>query len=72
MHRIMCIGLIALPVYLYDAKPSLASCGNLPIITATFINQNQSITTQTNLAPWQISSREDQTGDCVRHGNCRG
>ncbi|MBD2469277.1 MULTISPECIES: hypothetical protein [unclassified Nostoc] len=77
MNRIICIGLIALPAYLYNAELSLASSGNLltvntPMsISTAFISHSHSINTQPNLAPWLISSREDQTGDCLRDGSCR-
>jgi hypothetical protein len=71
MYRIICIGLMALPAYLYNAEPSLASGGDLPILSTTFINHAHSLNTQLNLVPWQISSREDQTGDCYRDGSCR-
>jgi len=71
MLRIICIGLMALPAYLYNAEPSVASSSDVPIPTTTFINQIYSINTQTNLAPWLFSSREDQTGECLRHGGCR-
>ncbi|MCC5638035.1 hypothetical protein LC593_19795 [Nostoc sp. CHAB 5844] len=71
MHRIICIGLMALPAYLYNAEPSLAKSGDVPIFTTNFIGHSHSINTQPNLALWQISSREDQTGDCLRYGRCR-
>jgi hypothetical protein len=77
MHRMMCIGLIALPAYLYNAEPSLARSGDVLIINApmsistAFISHSHGINTQRNLVPWLISSREDQTGDCLRDGSCR-
>lgn len=71
MHRIICIGLMALPAYWYNAELSLASSGNVLISTTAFSGDSHGINTQSNLMPWQISSREDQTGDCLRYGRCR-
>jgi hypothetical protein len=77
MHRIICIGLMALPAYLYNAEPSLASSSNVPIVNnqisdlTASTRHRHSINTQQHLAPWRISSREDQTGDCLRDGSCR-
>jgi len=71
MRRIICIGLMALPAYWYDAEPSLASSADVPILTTSVISNSFSIKTRPNLLPWQLSSREDQTGDCNRDGSCR-
>ncbi|MBD2299301.1 hypothetical protein H6G80_29070 [Nostoc sp. FACHB-87] len=70
MYRIICIGLIALPAYLYNAEVSLASSNiNVPIITAK-INK-YSVYTKVKRSPQRFASREDQTGDCLRIGRCR-
>ncbi|BAY19232.1 hypothetical protein NIES21_50920 [Anabaenopsis circularis NIES-21] len=69
MYRIICIGLMALPAYFYNAEPSLASDKHVSIIANN--STSHSINTQINLVPWRIFSREDQTGDCLRHGKCR-
>ncbi|AFY41605.1 hypothetical protein Nos7107_0943 [Nostoc sp. PCC 7107] len=69
MYRIICVGLMALPAYLYNAEPTLASNGNVFIIATNITNTSKN--TQDSLVPWCISSREDQTGDCLRYGRCR-
>ncbi|WP_375499611.1 hypothetical protein [uncultured Nostoc sp.] len=75
MNRTICIGLIALPVYLYNAQLGntcssdvLIVENQLPIITALVVHNTNS---QLEKFPWQISARDDQTEDCLRAGTCR-
>ncbi len=75
MNRTICIGLMALPVYLYTAEASFASSGNIPILKdqISIINALtvHSKNTQLHLAPWQIFARDEQTGECLRSGDCK-
>ncbi len=74
MNKTIYIGLMALPVYLYTAEASFASSGNIPTlkdqisIINTFIYSKN---TQLNLVPWQIFARDEQTGECLRSGECK-
>ncbi|MFS0513325.1 hypothetical protein ACEYW6_01090 [Nostoc sp. UIC 10607] len=75
MNRTICIGLMALPVYLYNAQlGNTCSSGvsivenQLPIITALIVYNTNTLS---HKFPWQISARDDQTEDCLRAGTCR-
>jgi hypothetical protein len=74
MNRTIYIRLMALPVYLYTAEASFASSANIPILkdqisinTLTIHSNN----TQLHLVPWQIFARDEQTGECLRSGECK-
>jgi hypothetical protein len=75
MNRKICIGLMALPVYLYNAQLSTTYNSDvsivenqLSIITALVVYSTNS---QLDRFPWQMSARDDQTEDCLRAGTCR-
>lgn len=75
MNRTICIGLMALPVYLYNAQLGNTYSSDvsivedqLPIITALVVYSPNS---QFDKFSWQISARDDQTEDCLRAGTCR-
>jgi hypothetical protein len=74
MNRKIYIGLMALPVYLYNACSSFASSdvpifnSKVPITTAVIA---VSTNAQLKIVPWQISARDDQTEDCLRAGICK-
>ncbi|MCC5642027.1 hypothetical protein LC607_03430 [Nostoc sp. CHAB 5824] len=75
MNRTICIGLMALPVYLYNAQLGKTCSSDvsivenqLPIITALVVYSTNS---QSDKFPWQILARDDQTEDCLRAGTCR-
>lgn len=71
MNRTIWIGLMALPVYLYNANLNFAD-GN---VVTSFLKPLSIVTDGTNaqspIAPWQISARDDQPEDCLRDGICR-
>ncbi len=75
MNRTICIGLMALPIYLYNAQLGNTSSSGVSIVE----NQLLTITplvvhspnSQSDKFPWQISARDDQTEDCLRAGICR-
>ncbi|MEH2254165.1 hypothetical protein [Nostoc sp.] len=75
MNRTICIGLMALPIYLYNAELGNTCSSDVAIVE----NQLSRITalvvystnTQSHKFPWQISARDDQTEDCLRAGTCR-
>ncbi|WGV28108.1 hypothetical protein [Halotia branconii] len=75
MNRTICIGLMVLPVYLYAAEASFASSGSIPILKDQISIINvltvHSKNTQLHLAPWQIFARDEQTGECLRSGDCK-
>ncbi|NDJ21995.1 hypothetical protein GS682_10170 [Nostoc sp. B(2019)] len=74
MNRKIYIGLMALPVYLYNACSIFASSdvpifnSKVPITTAVIA---VSTNAQLKIVPWQISARDDQTEDCLRAGICK-
>ncbi|MBE9035664.1 hypothetical protein [aff. Roholtiella sp. LEGE 12411] len=74
MNRTIYIGLMALPVYLYNVCSSFASTDvpifnyKVPITTALIaVSTNAKL----HIVPWQISARDDQTEDCLRAGICK-
>ncbi|MEH1871979.1 hypothetical protein [Nostoc sp.] len=75
MNRTICIGLMALPVYLYNPQLGNTYSSDVSIVE----NQPAIITAQVVYSPnshldkflWQISARDDQTEDCLRAGTCR-
>ena len=72
MNRIICIGLMALPVYLHKGTPSFVSSSDAVMVkndVTTFITY--SINAQAPMPPWQISARDDQAEDCLRLGICK-
>ncbi|MEH1974955.1 MAG: hypothetical protein V7L02_17430 [Nostoc sp.] len=75
MNRIICIALMALPVYLYNVELNNTYSSDVtivknqfPIITALIA---YSTNAQSGILPWQISARDDQTEDCLRAGICK-
>jgi hypothetical protein len=76
-----CVGLIALPVFLWNAGQTFASSGvaifkhQIPETTA--FSFTQIITNITNIdyqlqaVPFQLSARDDQTEECLRAGSCK-
>ncbi|WP_193199409.1 hypothetical protein [Nostoc sp. MG11] len=74
MNRKIYIGLMALPVYLYNACLSFAS-SDVPIFNSKVPITTAVIAVSTNprlkIVPWQISARDDQTEDCLRAGICK-
>ncbi|WP_228014438.1 hypothetical protein [Fortiea sp. LEGE XX443] len=66
---------MALPVYFYNAEPSLASSDDVlivnPHLSIAIAFMSNSINTLSNLPPWHVLARDDQTGDCIRDGMCR-
>ncbi len=75
MNRTICIALIALPVYLYNADLGNTWSSDVPIIQnqLPMITAPMSYSTnpQSHILSWQISARDDQTEDCLRAGICR-
>ncbi|MDZ8186107.1 MAG: hypothetical protein RMX96_14795 [Nostoc sp. ChiSLP02] len=74
MNRTICIGLMALPVYLSNAQLGNV-CSNvlivknhLPSIAFLMVDSTNA---QLDILPWQISARDDQTEDCLRTGICK-
>jgi len=69
MNRTIYIGLMALPVYLYNACLSFSILNyKVPITTALIA---VSTNAQLHTVPWRISARDDQTEDCLRAGICK-
>ncbi|MEH2322162.1 MAG: hypothetical protein V7K32_00880 [Nostoc sp.] len=75
MNHTICIGLMALPVYLYNLQLGNTYSSDVsivenqpPIITAQVVYSTNS---QLDKFLWQISARDDQTEDCLRAGTCR-
>ncbi|MBD2517126.1 hypothetical protein H6G93_19320 [Nostoc sp. FACHB-973] len=74
MNRTICIGLMALPIYLSNAELGNV-CGNLSIVKNQLPKIAALVVYTTNapsgILPWQISARDDQTEDCLRSGICK-
>jgi hypothetical protein len=75
MNRIICIALMALPVYLYSGELGNTCSGDVTIVKNQFPTIAALIACRTNaqscILPWQISARDDQTEDCLRAGTCK-
>ncbi|WP_392533512.1 hypothetical protein [Nostoc sp. C117] len=75
MNRTICIGLMALPVYLSNAGIGFAygsdviNVKNQYSIVAAFMVY--STNASSGILPWQMSARDDQTEDCLRSGICK-
>lgn len=74
MNRTICMGLMALPVYLYNSGVGFASSG-VPFFKQMFpITVAQSATNtdaQLYIVPLAIAARDDQPEDCLRSGICK-
>ncbi|RCJ22573.1 hypothetical protein A6S26_20735 [Nostoc sp. ATCC 43529] len=74
MNRTICIGLMALPIYLSNAE-----LGNVYSNVSIVKNQVSNIAAlvvysknaPSGILPWDISARDDQTEDCLRSGICK-
>ncbi|MBN4001929.1 MULTISPECIES: hypothetical protein [unclassified Nostoc] len=75
MNRIICIALMALPVYLYNVELGNTSSSDVTIVKNQYPTIAALIAYSTNaqlrILPWQISARDDQTEDCLRAGTCK-
>ncbi|MEH2083329.1 MAG: hypothetical protein V7K89_26150 [Nostoc sp.] len=75
MNRIICIALMALPVYLYNVELSNTFSSDVTIVKKQFPTAAALIAYSTNaqsgVLPWQTSARDDQTEDCLRAGTCK-
>ncbi|MHC5741953.1 MAG: hypothetical protein ACYTXT_08590 [Nostoc sp.] len=75
MNRIICIALMALPVYLYNVELGNTCSSDVTIVKNQFPTIAALIAYSTNaqlrILPWQISARDDQTEDCLRFGTCK-
>ena len=75
MNRIICIALMALPVYFYNVELGNTSSSDVTIVKNQYPTIaaliTYSINAQLRILPWQISARDDQTEDCLRAGTCK-
>ncbi|MBN3879512.1 MULTISPECIES: hypothetical protein [unclassified Nostoc] len=75
MNRIICIALMALPVYLYNVELGNTYSSDVTIVKNQLPTIAALIAYSTNaqlrILPWQISARDDQTEDCLRFGTCK-
>ncbi|MGV0104323.1 hypothetical protein [Nostoc sp. DSM 114167] len=75
MNRIICIALMALPVYLYNVGLGNTSSSDVAIVKNQYPTIATLIANSTNaqlrILPWRISARDDQTEDCLRAGTCK-
>jgi hypothetical protein len=68
------LGLIAFPIFLYNASPSFASNStpvlrqNSPLFTEVIVT---SINARLHMMSLLVSARDDQTEDCLRAGSCK-
>ncbi|WP_414753526.1 hypothetical protein [Anabaena sp. CCY 9910] len=75
MNRQIYISLMALPMCFFHAWVNIFSGSNV----SSFMTQTVSTTavmtysknTQSQMIPWQISARDEQTGDCLRQRKCK-
>ncbi|MBD2678710.1 MULTISPECIES: hypothetical protein [Nostoc] len=74
MNRTICIGLMALPIYLSNAELGNVY-SNVSIVKNQLSNIAALMVYSTNapsgILPWDISARDDQTEDCLRSGICK-
>ncbi|MBD2361535.1 hypothetical protein H6G36_10140 [Anabaena minutissima FACHB-250] len=75
MNRRIYIGMVALPIYLYNADVNLISHSE----ASSFTNQlfainvviDQKANNQSQVRSWQIADGRDQTEDCLRRRDCK-
>jgi hypothetical protein len=75
MNRRIYLGMVALPIYLYNADVNLISHSKAPSFTNQLFAINfvvdQKANDQSQMRLWQIADGRDQTEDCLRRRDCR-
>jgi hypothetical protein len=67
MNKQICMSLMILPICLYSSTPKMTNIGLLLFRPAIF---SQTVT-PLHFSPTVLSSRDDQTEDCLRTGGCK-
>lgn len=74
MNRRICITLMALPIYFYNAGVDLVS-SDLSSLTHQMLSIYSVVENSQNtplpITPGRISARDEQTGDCWRQRRCK-
>ncbi|AFY48664.1 hypothetical protein Nos7524_2846 [Nostoc sp. PCC 7524] len=75
MDRRIYIGIMALPIYLYNAGVNIVISDDAPSCTnqllATTALMSDDTNTNSQIIPGQISTRDEQTEDCLRRRTCK-
>jgi hypothetical protein len=74
MNRRIYISLMALSICFSNAGVNLVSGSNVVIFSLDqrhFFLMTDSKNTQLQMIPWQISARDEQTGECLRQRKCK-
>jgi hypothetical protein len=75
MKRRISISFLALPIYFYNAEINLVKTSEVESIINPFLSTSalvaNSQNTQVQIMPWQISARDEQTGECLRKRKCK-
>ncbi len=75
MNRQIYIGMMALPIYLYNADVNLIIHSETPsftnqlFITTVVVDHNAN--NQSHMSSWLIADGRDQTEDCLRRRDCK-
>ncbi|BCL36284.1 hypothetical protein NSMS1_27310 [Nostoc sp. MS1] len=75
MKRRIWISFLALPIYFYNAEINavmsreVESVINPFLSTTAFVANSQNV--QSEIMPWQMSARDEQTGECLRQRKCK-
>ncbi len=69
MYRTICVGLMALPIYLYNADSDLPPFK--PMFSMTITQILPSSNTRLYKIQHKILGRDDQSEDCLRLGTCK-
>jgi hypothetical protein len=74
MNRTIYIGLMALPIYLYNSGAGFAGSRMLllqPMNSIMITHNTAHQQAQSHRVPWEITARDDQPEDCLRLGICK-
>lgn len=75
MKRRICLTFLALPIYFYNAEVNLMNSSEVESFINPFLSTTALVASSHNvqlqIMPWQISARDEQTGECLRQRKCK-
>lgn len=74
MKRRICLSFLALPIYFYNAEVNLVNSSEVEGFINPFLSTTAAVVSNHNIylqMPWQISARDEQTGECLRKRKCK-
>ncbi|BAT52013.1 hypothetical protein NOS3756_09440 [Nostoc sp. NIES-3756] len=75
MKRRIWISFLALPIYFYNAEINAVMSREVKSVINLFLSKNAFVSNSQNVQSktisWQISARDEQTGECLRQRKCK-